>query len=111
MIEVHLITLNGHKPSIDVKKVVHFWLDDIVRVKLSETNIVTRQDLLRSKREFKFHTLPCIIVNDTLTKGKAERFYYDKIKDKLQEIKSRHPSEKRRRLGGARMRRKIERIG
>jgi len=97
MIEAHLLTLAGHKPSEVAKKTVKFWLNDMPNVTLIETHIERRMEMLHAKHKYKFKTLPCLIINDTSKKKvKAEKFYYDKIRDKLQEIKEAHPLERRR---------------
>ena len=104
MIEVHLLTLHGHKPSEVNRKIVKFWLDDLQSITFSTTHIKTRMELLHSKNEYKFDTLPCLIVNDTLTKGRADKFYHDDIRSKAEEIKKKHPLEKRRKHVNRRVR-------
>ena len=91
-----MLTLHGHKPSEVNRKIVKFWLEDLHSITLTMTHIKTRMELLHSKHEYKFDTLPCLVVNDTLNKGKAEKFYHDDIRTKAEEIKKKHPPEKRR---------------
>ncbi|GAI81430.1 unnamed protein product [marine sediment metagenome] len=96
MLEIHLLILQGHKPSEISQKIVEFWLKDIPSITMTTSCISTRMEMLSAKHEHKFETLPCLIVNDTLTRSKAQKFYHDSIRAKAEDIKKKHPPEKRR---------------
>ena len=74
------IYLENHAPSDKARKEVHFWLDRIPTVVVSEVLVNDSLTLKHAKRTYKITDLPCLVDGGI-------KFYNDGIEGHVKELR------------------------
>jgi hypothetical protein len=74
--------VRGHAPSTDARDKVNHWLLNEKMVSIQRITIEGNQQLLDSKKKYKYDDLPCLIVDRPNDKrGRRDTYYGDEIEE------------------------------